>query len=103
MYLYVLIYKDNFQFAAEYITLRNAIALLQKRKAYIFRIKSDDHILYLNHPLSNSRYSSTKINIIDEVKEDVEDNIDTLEYIEIRLTPNHPSVRVGVNMDKYMF
>lgn len=91
---YILIYKSEKNYEGQYINLEKAMNLLQKYKVYIFKFSKNYDILYLNYPLKYY-YNSSKINIIDDNKEE---NIKSFEYFEVRLIDKFPSIRIGINM-----
>ena len=95
MYNYIVIYiTENSNIICDYISLRDALKLLNKYKLYIFKYKKEEHILYLEYPLY-SFYRNNKINLIEKNNE--EDMV-SFSYIEIRITDIQPSARFATNM-----
>lgn len=92
-YKYILIDINNNQLDGYYLTFPQTSYLLKKHKAYIFRFKSDKHILYLNDKIEHY-YSSSRINKVDDNNK--EEDITTYSYVEVRITDKFPSIRTGV-------
>jgi hypothetical protein len=94
---YVAVYKiDNSIYEGQYVSLEQAMDLLKKYKLYIFKFSKEHHIIYLNYPLENY-YKLDKINILSD--DNKEEDIESFEYIELRLIDKSPSIRIGVNME----
>ena len=95
---YIIIYKDSLKkINAEYISLIQAKNYIDKGKdkdVYVFRYSKDSDMLIIKYPLS-TYYNKSKINIIKDDKDDIE----CIEYIELRLCKKYPQVRLAVNID----
>lgn len=98
MISYIIIYKPQHKmviYESQYITFKKALSILENKKAYIFKYNNNNHILYLNYPLERY-YDNTKINTIDD--NNTEEDVESFEYIEVRLTEHYPCLRVGINV-----
>jgi hypothetical protein len=92
---YIVIYNDNdFEINCDYITRRYATSFIENYKSYIFKFKNDLDILYINHPLKDY-YRNNRIN---DLENPTEERLLSYTYLEVRLTPKFPYLRLGTNI-----
>jgi len=95
--MYIIIYKNEHdELNCDYASLVKCNDIINKYKSktiYCFKYDKDKDILLLNYPL-NFYYRTDKINTIKELQSD--------EYLEIRLCKKYPQLRKTFNIDSIL-